>query len=231
MLSGRGGQQAPHGLKQVCCTTSPKPPSLTNLYNFHTRNGKQTSAGKFKVPANIHIGNIGLAPAYNSTGKLVRHPPVSGFQPACLMDRKLDGASQACRPGDWHAQPRAGRQPPTQRCHLYPPASLPAVDSVPPLVTGGNMDNRRVGKGATLYLPVEVAGAMLSMGDAHLAQVRRSFHILFFVPRAFCVCHVSCCLSRGDTHLMQVLPSEASSVRVLVYTYCGGRGGTPLGAH
>lgn len=34
-----------------------------------------------------------------------------------------------------------------------------------------NMDNRRVMKGNTLYLPVQVAGAYLSMGDAHLAQV------------------------------------------------------------
>lgn len=32
------------------------------------------------------------------------------------------------------------------------------------------MDNRRVEKGATLYLPVQVAGALLSMGDAHTAQ-------------------------------------------------------------
>lgn len=67
--------------------------------------------GKFKVPANFHIGNIGLAPKYNST-----------------------------------------------------------VDSVPPLVTGGNMDNRRIGIGSTLFLPVEVAGAFLSAGDAHTAQ-------------------------------------------------------------
>ncbi|PSC67996.1 acetamidase [Micractinium conductrix] len=67
--------------------------------------------GKFKIPANIHIGNIGLAPKYDTT-----------------------------------------------------------VDSVPPLVTGDNMDNRRVGKGNTLYLPVQVAGAYLSMGDAHMAQ-------------------------------------------------------------
>ncbi len=35
-----------------------------------------------------------------------------------------------------------------------------------------NMDNRRVMKGNTLYLPVQVAGAYLSMGDAHLAQAR-----------------------------------------------------------
>lgn len=51
-------------------------------------------------------------------------------------------------------------------------ASLPANVSAPPLAPRpcSNMDNRRVMKGNTLYLPVEVAGAYLSMGDAHLAQ-------------------------------------------------------------
>ena len=44
------------------------------------------------------------------------------------------------------------------------------VTSVPPTNTGGNMDDRRVAKGATLYFPVEVAGAMLTMGDAHTAM-------------------------------------------------------------
>jgi acetamidase/formamidase len=64
-----------------------------------------------QVPANLHIGNIGLSPAWDE-----------------------------------------------------------AVNSIPPLPTGGNMDNKRVGAGSTLYLPVQVAGALLSMGDAHTAQ-------------------------------------------------------------
>ena len=55
--------------------------------------------GKFQVPANLHIGNIGLAPKY--------------------------------KPDE-------------------------AVNSIPPTRTGGNMDNRRVGKGATMYFPVDV---------------------------------------------------------------------------
>ena len=35
---------------------------------------------------------------------------------------------------------------------------------------GGNMDNRRIGVGASMYYPVSVEGALLSMGDAHSAQ-------------------------------------------------------------
>lgn len=32
---------------------------------------------------------------------------------------------------------------------------------------GGNMDCKRIGKGSTLYLPVNVPGALLAMGDVH----------------------------------------------------------------
>ena len=38
------------------------------------------------------------------------------------------------------------------------------------LVAGGNVDDRRMGIGATMYYPVAVEGALLSMGDAHTAQ-------------------------------------------------------------
>jgi len=36
--------------------------------------------------------------------------------------------------------------------------------------TGGNLDNKRIGIGTTMYYPIEVAGGLLSMGDAHVAQ-------------------------------------------------------------
>jgi acetamidase/formamidase len=67
--------------------------------------------GKFKVPVNLHIGAMGLAPRYD----------------------------------------------------------VP-VDSVPPMISGGNLDDKRIGVGATMFYPVQVEGALLSMGDAHTAQ-------------------------------------------------------------
>merc|ERR1712023_174229 len=36
--------------------------------------------------------------------------------------------------------------------------------------SGGNLDDRRIGKGTTMYYPVEVKGALFSAGDAHAAQ-------------------------------------------------------------
>merc|ERR1740136_483933 len=44
------------------------------------------------------------------------------------------------------------------------------VDSIPPMATGGNLDNKRIGKGTTMLYPVDVEGGLISMGDAHTAQ-------------------------------------------------------------
>jgi acetamidase/formamidase len=41
---------------------------------------------------------------------------------------------------------------------------------VPPRRVGGNMDVRDIALGAELFLPVEVAGALFSVGDTHAAQ-------------------------------------------------------------
>jgi acetamidase/formamidase len=41
---------------------------------------------------------------------------------------------------------------------------------VPPRRVGGNLDIRDLAEGTTLYLPVEVEGALFSVGDTHAAQ-------------------------------------------------------------
>ena len=50
------------------------------------------------------------------------------------------------------------------------PADASAVPIMPPGRFGGNMDTRQLVQGTTLYLPVEVEGALFSCGDAHAAQ-------------------------------------------------------------
>jgi acetamidase/formamidase len=50
------------------------------------------------------------------------------------------------------------------------PAELGMHSIVPPRRVGGNMDVRDLSQGATLFLPVEVAGALFSVGDTHAAQ-------------------------------------------------------------
>lgn len=53
---------------------------------------------------------------------------------------------------------------------VAPPASMGRVPSGPPNVFGGNLDNRDLRPGASLFLPVHVEGALLSLGDGHAAQ-------------------------------------------------------------
>lgn len=53
---------------------------------------------------------------------------------------------------------------------VAPPALTGRVSSGPPWVQGGNMDNKELGAGTTLYLPVHVPGALFSAGDGHAAQ-------------------------------------------------------------
>ena len=43
-------------------------------------------------------------------------------------------------------------------------------DTMPPRNVGGNMDVKHLTAGSTLYLPVEAAGALFSIGDCHAAQ-------------------------------------------------------------
>ena len=44
------------------------------------------------------------------------------------------------------------------------------VSTIPPGVHGGNIDNWRIGAGATMYYPVQVDGALFSVGDPHISQ-------------------------------------------------------------
>ncbi|KAH9940218.1 Formamidase [Epithele typhae] len=45
-----------------------------------------------------------------------------------------------------------------------------AHSTIPPYATGGNVDTRHLSAGSTLFLPVEVDGALFSIGDGHAAQ-------------------------------------------------------------
>ncbi|KAI0737177.1 Formamidase [Daedaleopsis nitida] len=50
------------------------------------------------------------------------------------------------------------------------PAKDGAHSTIPPYATGGNIDTRHLTAGSTLYLPVDVEGALFSIGDGHAAQ-------------------------------------------------------------
>ena len=53
---------------------------------------------------------------------------------------------------------------------VAPPPEVGRVSSNPPSRFAGNMDNKELAVGATLYIPIFVPGALFAVGDGHAAQ-------------------------------------------------------------
>jgi formamidase len=51
-----------------------------------------------------------------------------------------------------------------------PPEAAEGLRTIPPRETGGNMDVRQLVAGSRVWLPVDVSGALFSIGDLHFAQ-------------------------------------------------------------
>jgi acetamidase/formamidase len=53
---------------------------------------------------------------------------------------------------------------------VAPPPDAGRVSSTPPGIHAGNLDNRELVAGTTLFIPVHVRGALFEVGDGHAAQ-------------------------------------------------------------
>jgi acetamidase/formamidase len=53
---------------------------------------------------------------------------------------------------------------------VAPPESYGRIDSAPPGIHAGNMDNKELIAGSTLYVPVHARGALFEIGDGHAGQ-------------------------------------------------------------
>jgi acetamidase/formamidase len=53
---------------------------------------------------------------------------------------------------------------------VAPPESLGKYNSAPPWMHGGNMDNKELTAGATVFYPVHAAGGLFEAGDGHAGQ-------------------------------------------------------------
>jgi acetamidase/formamidase len=53
---------------------------------------------------------------------------------------------------------------------VAPPASMGRINSAPPGIHAGNLDNKELVAGSTLYIPVWTKGALLEIGDGHAGQ-------------------------------------------------------------
>jgi acetamidase/formamidase len=93
--------------------------------------------------------------AYDFPGKYLI-PGTITHCPECDRQPALNGVRVAARP------------------HLGTAGVAPAVDgrtsTIPPGAHGGNIDNWRIGAGATMYYPVQVEGGLFSIGDPHVSQ-------------------------------------------------------------
>ena len=110
---------------------------------------------------------------------IYRFDEASGFaQAAFAFDYRLTSKYDA--PGTVIPPERTDRQPALQsvlvplRPHFgvmgVAPRESGKVNSIPPGDFGGNVDNWRVGPGATMYYPVQNDGALFFVGDPHMAE-------------------------------------------------------------
>jgi acetamidase/formamidase len=53
---------------------------------------------------------------------------------------------------------------------VAPPRDSGRVSSNPPSIHAGNLDNKELVAGTTLFIPIHTAGALLELGDGHAAQ-------------------------------------------------------------
>jgi acetamidase/formamidase len=116
----------------------------------------------------VRIRDIQLAIpyAYNAFG------PRSGFIPedfgyAKMRIIPLDRSRMMAHFGDGIDIPLA---PFFGSIGVAPPPSAGRINSAPPWIHAGNLDNKELVAGTTLYIPVHVKGALLEIGDGHAGQ-------------------------------------------------------------
>jgi acetamidase/formamidase len=98
--------------------------------------------------------------------------PLAGTLPEDFPDRyvshiAVDAARGTCKP-EWG--PELPLAPFFGTMGVAPPAKYGRLSSREPREHGGNMDNKELTAGSTLYLPVWVPGANFSVGDGHGRQ-------------------------------------------------------------
>lgn len=129
------------------------------IWHFEGEFATSRHIPKVRVPSLIHPGLIGTAPSASllaewnrREGALIatsprRVPPLAAPpNPTGALLGELEGEADARK------------------------VASEAARTVPPREHGGNCDIKNLSKGSTVYFPVYVRGANLSMGDIHFSQ-------------------------------------------------------------
>jgi formamidase len=96
------------------------------------------------VPADTFAGVVGVAPSRGRLEELRRRE-----------ERIRERGGPVADPAPETARPRS---------------AAGGLRTIPPREIGGNLDIRQLVEGSRLYLPVDVPGALFSIGDLHFAQ-------------------------------------------------------------
>ena len=100
-----------------------------------------------RIPGSPFMGTIGLSPGHELLATTTARE-----------QRLLDRGGMVLPPSPASAVPDDPR------------IAADALRTIPPREQAGNVDIKQLGKGTTLYLPVDTPGGLFSAGDAHFAQ-------------------------------------------------------------
>jgi formamidase len=119
------------------------------LVHWQLRDGWATAAQipGVRIPGAPFMGVMGVAPSHELLQKIVAREAELLSRGGMVMPPDAVGAVPA----------KEG-------------IASKALRTIAPHETGGNFDIKSLTAGATLYLPVQVTGALFSVGDAHFAQ-------------------------------------------------------------
>lgn len=118
----------------------------------------------------LEVKFIEIAPRYDWGMNVFR--PLRGGLPedfrysrAVVID--VDARAGTC---DWGAGVKVPLSPFFGNFGVAPPEGMGRVPSGPPGVWGGNLDNKELGAGSSVFFPVFYRGALFSVGDGHGCQ-------------------------------------------------------------
>ncbi|MEO8450892.1 MAG: acetamidase/formamidase family protein [Gemmatimonadota bacterium] len=116
----------------------------------------------------VRIKSIDLAIPYAYNG----FAPERGFLPEDFGYAKtkiipLDRATMTARFGDGITIPL---RPFFGSMGVAPPLAMGKISSAPPGIHAGNLDNKELVAGTTLFIPVHAKGALFEVGDGHAGQ-------------------------------------------------------------
>ena len=124
-----------------------------NWGHLYEEFGEKERVTIYKIDPNANTASALYA--YDFPGKYLVPGTITNC-PVCDRQPALEGITIPARP------------------HLGTAGVAPAVNApvstIPPGLHGGNIDNWRIGAGATMHYPVQVKGGLFSIGDPHISQ-------------------------------------------------------------